>query len=232
MPSFDLVSFDLDGTLVETAGEIAEAANRALEAHGIARRPVAEITLLIGAGTRELILKLLGHCVANRPELAATVQAESILASMDEHYAATTGTSAAPYLGCEQMLSDLRAAGVRLACVSNKELRHATRVLEATRLDGYFDLVVGGDSLAEKKPHASVLRHVARVLGASLERTAHLGDSAIDVAAARNAGVAAWAVPYGYNAGVPVADARPDFLFADLPAVARHVLGKRRPSTA
>ena len=199
--SYDLVSFDLDGTLVDTASEIAEAANRALESHGMARRPSSEIALLIGAGTRELMLKLLARCFLEQPALALTVKPDAVLQSLDKHYAITTGSSAVPYSGCREALADLRLAGVKLACVTNKELRHARRVLEVTRLEGYFDLVIGGDSLDEKKPHPSVLRHVAQTFDVSLARTAHLGDSATDVAAARNAGVAAWAVPYGYNSG-------------------------------
>lgn len=226
--SYDLISFDLDGTLVDTASEIAEAANRALESHGIARRPAAEITLLIGAGTRELMLKLLARCLLERPALAQTVRPDAVLESMDEHYAITTGSSAVPYTGCRESLAEIRAAGVKLACVTNKEFRHARRVLEVTCLDGYFDLVIGGDSLAEKKPHASVLWHVARTLGISRSRTAHLGDSATDVAAARNAGVAAWAVPYGYNAGLPIAQAKPDRLFDNLLAVSQHVVALRQ----
>ena len=226
--SYDLISFDLDGTLVDTASEIAEAANRALESHGIARRPAAEITLLIGAGTRDLMLKLLARCLLELPALAQTVRPDAVLQSMDEHYAITTGSSAVPYTGCRESLAEIRAAGVKLACVTNKEFRHARRVLEVTCLDGYFDLVIGGDSLAEKKPHASVLRHVARTLGISRSRTAHLGDSATDVAAARNAGVAAWAVPYGYNAGLPIAQAKPDRLFDNLLAVSQHVVALRQ----
>jgi phosphoglycolate phosphatase len=224
---YDLISFDLDGTLVDTAAEIVEAANRALESHGITRRPAAEIEGLIGAGTRELVLKLLARCFMEQPAFAASVRLEAVLASMDEHYAATTGTSALPYAGCAVALTQLKAAGLRLVCVTNKEYRHAVRVLQATHLESYFELVIGGDTLPEKKPHASVLRHVAQRIGVSTSRTAHLGDSAIDVAAARNAGVAAWAVPYGYNAGVPIEQTRPDRVFQSLGQVADHVLAGR-----
>jgi phosphoglycolate phosphatase len=230
--SVDLVSFDLDGTLVDTAAEIAEAANLALDAHGIARRPPAEITLLIGAGAHELMRRLLARCCDDDPALAARVRVVDVLASMDAHYVQTTGTSARPYAGCVEALADLRRAGVRLACTTNKELRHAQRVLEATALDACFDLVIGGDSLPEKKPHASVLRHVAEKLGVATSRSAHLGDSALDVAAARNAGMAAWAVPYGYNAGMPIEASMPDRLFASLTQVAEHVLATNREKSA
>jgi len=206
----DLISFDLDGTLVDTASEIAEAANRTLESLGLARRATSEITNLIGLGTHELISKLLDR----------NVRRQDAFTAMDEHYAAVTATSAVPYPRCHETLERVRATGVRMACVTNKELRHAIRLLGAFDLTGYFDLVIGGDSLAEKKPHASVLSSVARVLDAAVERSAHVGDSSIDVAAARNSGMAAWAVSYGYNAGVPIAAARPDRIFDELSEVA------------
>jgi len=225
--SYDIVSFDLDGTLVDTAGEIAEAANRALESHGMTRRPVPEITLLIGHGLRELMIKLLAKVFLEQPTLADRVRIDAVLETLDRHYADTTGTMAVPYEGAREALEKLMAAGVKLACVTNKESRHALRVLEATDLDRYFELTIGGDSLPEKKPHASVLQHVVSKLNGDLRRTAHVGDSRTDVEAARNAGVAAWAVPYGYNAGSPIAEAKPQRIFPGLLHVAEHVLAAR-----
>lgn len=213
--TIEVVSFDLDGTLVDTAGEIALAVNRTLIDFGRAPRPQAEIEQLIGAGAHELMRRLLRRIDADNG-----LDVERVLAGFDRHYADTAGTLGQPYAGCHDTLQSLREAGVQLACVTNKELRHARRVLEANALAEYFELVIGGDTLPCKKPDAAVLRHVLTTLDSTPAHAAHVGDSETDLAAARNAGVAAWAVPWGYNAGRPIADAAPERLFQNLPEIA------------
>ena len=226
---YTLVTFDLDGTLVDTAGEIAEAANRTLADNGFAQRSAADISLLIGQGAQALMRTLLLQASQATGRTIGPALTDTALQCFDAHYAQTVGSSAAPYPGAVDTLRRLRLQGVKLACVTNKELRHTLRVLQANQLDDCFDLVNGGDSLPEKKPNASVLRAVAQALGCALAGTAHVGDSAIDVASARNAGVTAWAVPYGYNGGLPISASQPDRIFQHLAEIADHVLAGRAP---
>ena len=128
------------------------------------------------------------------------------------------------------MLEGLRAHGLKLACVTNKEARHTQRVLEATGLEGRFDLVIGGDTLPVKKPHGDVLRTVALRLGVTpMQHVAHVGDSSIDIACAREAGALAWAVPWGYNGGRQITDSNPDLVFDHFEQLLRHVTQAQPP---
>ena len=222
---FALLTVDLDGTLVDTATEIAEAANRSIEEFGLPRQSVPMITRLIGAGTRELMLRLLNRIAVERGAALSPADREAALRRFDVHYEATAGTASRPYPHVVEALARLRREGIKLACVTNKEARYSELVLAACGLAQAFDLLVGGDTLPVKKPHARVLGHVMAVLAATRETTAHVGDSRTDVEAAHNAGVAAWVVPYGYNGGESIATAGPDRTFADFGEIARHVLG-------
>lgn len=230
------LSFDLDGTLVDTADEIAAAANRATAEFGLAALPVAEITRLVGAGGRELMRRMLARLQTQSsapPALPAVDTApplDRLFARFRHHYAAIAGSGVRPYPGCAETLQRLRAGGVRLACVTNKDLLEAQLTLRATRLDACFEVLVGGDTLPQKKPQREVLDHVLRRLGTERRGFAHVGDSAIDIGAARNAGVAAWAVAWGYNGGEPISAAHPDRLFDTLPEIAEHVLAENAPA--
>jgi phosphoglycolate phosphatase len=230
--SFDAITFDLDGTLVDTAGEIAGSVNAALAEHGIAVRSTEEITHLIGNGLRELTIRLLARILLEQPALADRVRVDEVLARTERHYAASVGRHARPYPGALQALRALRADGVATACVTNKDGRYTRQLLEATGLIEQIDLVIAGDTLPHKKPHGSVLRTAATRLQVATDRLAHVGDSATDLEAARQAGVTGWAVPYGYNGGVAIELAHPTRVFDDLVQVAAHVLTLRQRERA
>lgn len=222
-----LVSFDLDGTLVDTASEIAEAANMTLDHYSLERVPAQEIIMLVGHGAHALMRQLLTNIERDRPDITMPADVDEVLSTYDEKYAITTGTTGRNYEGARDALDSLLADGVRLACVTNKEERHAHRVLEVNGLHDAFECIIGGDSLPEKKPHPSVLQKVAESFGIPLAAMAHVGDSATDIKAARASGVAALAVPFGYNAGLPIETAEPDMIFATLPAVSAYVIEQR-----
>ncbi len=224
-PTLRLITFDLDGTLVDTAREIALAANRTLVEIGFPERPLDDVTRLIGHGTRELMKGLLKH--AEQSGRALQVQAldvDHVMQVFEGHYHDTTGTDSRLYPGCLEGLRRLRDAGVAMACVTNKEHRFAERVLAVTGLTPFFDILIGGDSLTEKKPHPLVIEHCLAAHDVLPSQAAHVGDSGIDVETARRAGVSAWAVPYGYNGGQPIEATAPDGVFAGIDRIADHVL--------
>jgi len=194
-----LISFDLDGTLVDTAGEIAEAANRTLRDFGLPPWSTASLTPLIGHGHEVLIARLREQLQREQPGALQRLPLQAMLDRMNAHYGDTAGTTAMPYPDCEATLQALRDAGVQLACITNKHHRFARQVLDGCGLSPHFALVIGGDTLATRKPDAGPLRHALERLGVPAACAAHAGDSTIDIECARAAGVAAWAVAWGYG---------------------------------
>jgi len=116
-------------------------------------------------------------------------------------------------------LQVLRDAGVKLAVVTNKEGRYTQTVLDAHQLAPMFHRVISGDTLMVKKPNPAAVHDCLRRFGVKAERALFVGDSSIDVATARNAGVSVWALPYGYNMGEPIEACKPDRVIADVSAL-------------
>ena len=215
-PGFDLLLFDLDGTLVETAPEICDAVNDTLLALQLPPVTLERVCRWIGHGTRELLVQALASAtrtaadaIRAAPSLGATV------ARFDHCYRARVGTRSRPYPQVREVLQSLREKGLLLAVVTNKEQRYTQAVLDAHQLAPLFDRVVSGDSLATKKPHPAGVLACLEQFRVSAQRALFVGDSSIDVATARNAGVAVWAVPYGYNMGEPIAACGPDRVLQD-----------------
>jgi phosphoglycolate phosphatase len=215
-PRFDLILFDLDGTLIETAPEIADAVNdtlRRFDLPGVSQQQVSD---WIGLGTRELLLAALAF--SGKTDAAAVRTSASfalIAAEFDKHYQRRCGRRSQLYPRVRETLVALRERGVKLALVTNKEGRYTRAVLNAHQLAPLFDRIVSGDTLPGKKPDPAGIESCLAAFHVPRQRALFVGDSSIDVATARNAGVAVWALPYGYNMGQPIEASAPDRIIAD-----------------
>lgn len=215
-----LILFDLDGTLVETAPEIADAVNDTLTALGLDAVSEQQVSHWIGHGTRELLIHALAHAL-HTP--AAQVRHSPGFADMqaifDVHYSRRCASRSRLYPQVLPTLHALRNSGVHLAIITNKEQRYTDKVLAAHGLQTLFGQVISGDSLPVKKPDPSAVRHCMQRWGASAAQTLFVGDSSIDIATARNAGIRVWALPYGYNMGQPIEASQPDRVIQDISAL-------------
>jgi phosphoglycolate phosphatase len=122
-------------------------------------------------------------------------------------------------------LEQLRSLGVKRAVVTNKETRFTQRILERHGLQSMFDLVVCGDTFPVKKPDPTVIYNCLDALHCVAGESLFVGDSSIDVATAKAAGVVCWVVPYGYNMGEPIERSEPDLVISDLSLVPQFFKG-------
>ena len=217
---FDLVMFDLDGTLIETAPEICDAVNDTLQALALPKVSQTQVNDWIGHGTRTLLVQALAWSQGlSEAEVRASDSLPASAALFDQHYQARCGTRSQLYPQVRETLVALRNRGVKLAVVTNKEGRYTATVLNAHQLMPLLDHVVSGDTLPSKKPDPAGIASCLAEFGVAQSRALFVGDSSIDVATARNAGVAVWALPYGYNMGQPIAACAPDRIIADCSAL-------------
>lgn len=217
---FDLVMFDLDGTLVDTAPEISDAVNDTLCELGLRQAPERIVSDWIGHGTAELMVEAYAWATGwSAAAVRGTRVMNEVMPVFARFYAERCGTRSRLFPEVATSLARLRVMDVRMALVTNKESRFTESVLAAHALRPYFDPVVTGDLLLHKKPHPLPVEYCLSRHNVPRERALFVGDSGIDVATARNAGVACWVVPYGYNHGAPVASNAPDRLIPTLGAI-------------
>lgn len=179
---FDLVGFDLDGTLVDSVGDLAAAANHALAAAGRAPLPVEQVRPLIGGGSRDMLQRALFATGGDE-------RLDDLLPVLLGYYDAHMTDRTRPFPGVVEALDDLAALGVTLAVVTNKREHFSQKLLRALGLLDRFACVIGGDTpgLAAMKPdRAPIDLMIARCGGG---RAAFVGDSSYDVGAAKAAGV-------------------------------------------
>lgn len=221
MPApFDLVMFDLDGTLIATAPEICDAVNDTLQFFDLPQVTQQQVNDWVGHGTHELLIQALAHVSGvSVVNIRASSTLPAVAVEFDIHYQTRCGTRSHLYPWVIETLTALREQGVKLAVVTNKEVRYTRTVLDAHRLMPMLDWVVCGDTLGTKKPHPGGILACLEKFGVAKDRALFVGDSSIDVATARNATVAVWALPYGYNMGKDIAASLPDRVIADCSAL-------------
>ena len=213
--SISAIVIDLDGTLLHTAPELAESANRMLRDMG--RPPVSQSLLMsyIGNGIHWLVKRALTGDMHAEP--AATLF-DQALPIFEKHYT-ELATKSQPFQNVVQGLDAMKAAGFRLGCITNKAGFYTNAILKHSGLASYFEIVLSGDSLPEKKPHPMPLLHSAKFFNVPVEQLLLVGDSLSDAQAARAAGCPIICVPYGYNHGEPVESLNVDAVIPDLMGV-------------
>ncbi len=190
-----LVVFDLDGTLIDSAADLAAAVNSMLADFGCAPLPVADVRRMIGDGVATLVARALAarHCGPVDPAAAAQ--------AFMRHYESDATSLTAAFPGADRALRSLCAAAVPLAVCTNKPARITAVILESLGLAQYFARVIGGDSLPFRKPDPRVLRHLLAAFDARPERSLLVGDSEVDAATAQSAGVPFVLMKHGYRRG-------------------------------
>lgn len=186
------VLFDLDGTLVDSSKDITDAANAALRTMGLGPFTTAEVLPNVGRGAYSLLAHLAGVSQPGDVRVEAAVQAFIL------HYREMGAVGSRLYPGVSRLLQSLDGK-VRMAVVSNKPEALVWTTLDHLRVDRYFDIIVGGDTLPRKKPDPMPLHWTLKRLAVPAEAAVMVGDSVMDMEAGRRAGVWTAGVTWGFG---------------------------------
>ena len=193
-----VIMIDLDGTLLNTADDLALAGNLMLKELGMPEQSTATICSYIGKGIQKLVKRTLTGQLDGEPDPALFNKALPIY---EKHYAANLSVNTRPFPGVIEGIQAMQQAGFNLACITNKAEAFTLPLLRSTGLYDQFEIVLSGDSLPKKKPDPMPLLHICQHFGAHTHEALLIGDSLNDAIAARAAGCHVFCVPYGYNEG-------------------------------
>jgi phosphoglycolate phosphatase len=197
------VVIDLDGTLLDTAPDLAYAAELMMAELGLPCPPQETIATYIGNGVSRLVKRVLTGEMHAEPDPALF---EKALPIFQRHYGEHVSKYSRPFDGVVEGLDAFKAMGLHVACITNKAAAFTHPLLKDTGLIAYFELILSGDTLPKRKPDPLPLLHACEVFKVEPAELLLIGDSLNDTQAARAAGCPVFCVPYGYNRGRPVAE--------------------------
>lgn len=190
------LAFDLDGTLVHSLPDLVASAQALRQAQALPPLPEAQLRSFVGDGMATFVHRVLSGKHDERADHDRWMQACSFFV---RHYRANLCVHSHLYEGIAQGLKQLKTLGLPLAVITNKNEVLATELLTALGIADLFSLIIGGDTLSERKPSPLPLQHTAAILGVEVQNMPLIGDSANDILAAKAAGSPAIAVSYGYG---------------------------------
>jgi len=209
----EMILIDVDGTMVDSVPDLAFCVDEMMQALGREPRGEERVRDWVGNGVERLVRRALVGQLNGEPDEADFDRAYPLFLEL---YADNTSRRSVLYPGVREGLNDLQAAGYALGCVTNKAGRFTLPLLKDLGIYNVFSIVISGDTLQYRKPHPAPLLHAAEFFKLDPAHALMVGDSISDVKAARAAGFMVACVPYGYNHGEDIRDAKPDLLIDTL----------------
>jgi len=223
----DVLLFDLDGTLIDSAPDLALAVNDTLVKLGRDPFPETVIRGWVGNGAKILIERALSGSQQIADDLDPKL-AEQALEIFLDSYQNNICIHTCLYDGVLESLKTLKALGYKLAVVTNKPERFIEPILKGLGLIDLFEVLVGGDTIANKKPDPHPLHFACEQMGVAIDRCLMIGDSRNDILAAKAAGTPSVGLTYGYNYGEDIAIHKPEWVFDNF-ADLLGILSKQEP---
>ena len=209
------IVWDLDGTLVDSAPDLATALNNVLDMRGFFTLSTSEVRKMIGNGVPKLVERGF-NAVGVRPDAS---QLDILVELFSTQYRACATDNTRPYPGVVEALQEIHSMNVPMGVCTNKPEAFTRQILEGLGLAGFFSCVIGGDSTSARKPDPEPVLACIRGLVAEPAKSLMLGDSVHDIHAAHAAGVTVGVVPWGYRSA-PVEELGADFILYDLEGLA------------
>jgi phosphoglycolate phosphatase len=215
--------WDLDGTLVDSAPDLASALNTVLDMRGFATHSVATVRGMIGNGVPKLVERGF-NAIGMRLDAD---QLDELVTLFMREYTSCATDSTQPYPHIVETLQQLHEMNIPMGVCTNKPEAISRQILEGLNMNGYFSSIIGGDTTPTRKPDPLPLLTCLQELVAKPQTSLLIGDSAVDVNAARAAGIKVGLVPWGYRTA-PIEDLGADFILIN-PTILPKMLNKPKP---